>query len=248
MSLPTIHGTNPNKILDCYKKLCSNVLSLETMGKLGEVNGYVWMALNKLEGIRGDLVRTDDQWQEWKFPQLVAALWKWTVRNPPKCDDVEDEGKQLKPLTKPPYKPPTKPPQSRSFQTSQREVKRRPRVYCNQPNHSSTNCDNATSVSERTKLLIQKQLCFDCTGPNHRAEECRCVTKFSHCRRRHHSSICENISGYKKPEHMLVATGKSSVTYPLVVVEVCGIRCRALLDTGAGSSCASAALLDRIGK
>ena len=170
------------------------------------------------------------------------------MRNPPKCDDVEDEGKQLKPLTKPPYKPPTKPPQSRSFQASQREVKRRPRVYCNQPNHSSTNCDNATSVCERTKLLIQKQLCFDCSGPNHRAEECRCVTKFSHCRRRHHSSICENISGYKKPEHMLVATGKSSVTYPLVVVEVCGIRCRALLDTGAGSSCASAALLDRIGK
>ena len=37
---------------------------------------------------------------------------------------------------------------------------------------------------------------------------------------------------------MLVATGKSSVTYPLIVVEVCGIRCRALLDTGAGSSCA----------
>ena len=33
MSLPTIHGTNPNKILDCYEKLCSNVLSRETMGK-----------------------------------------------------------------------------------------------------------------------------------------------------------------------------------------------------------------------
>ena len=68
MSLPTIHGTDPNKILDCYEKLCSNVLSLENMGKLGEVNGYVWMILNKLEGVRGDLVRTDDQWQEWKFP------------------------------------------------------------------------------------------------------------------------------------------------------------------------------------
>lgn len=36
------------------------------------------------------------------------------------------------------------------------------------------------------------------------------------------------------------------MTYPVVVVEVEGIKCRALLDTGAGSSCASAALLDRI--
>ena len=55
MSLPTIHGTNPNKILDFYEKLCSNVLSLGTMGKLGEVNGYFWMTLNKLEGIRNFL-------------------------------------------------------------------------------------------------------------------------------------------------------------------------------------------------
>ena len=124
------------------------------------------------------------------------------MRNPPKCHDVEDQGKQLKPLTKPPCKPPIKPPQSRSFQANQREVKRRPRVYYNQPNHSSTNCDNVTSVSERRKLLTQKQLCFNSTGPNHRAEECHCVTKCSHCRRRHHSSICENISRYKRPEHM----------------------------------------------
>ena len=74
MSLPTIHGTDPNKILDCYEKLCSNVLSLETMGNLGEVNGYVWMTLNTLEGIRGDLVRTDDQWQEWKFSLTCSSV------------------------------------------------------------------------------------------------------------------------------------------------------------------------------
>ena len=78
--------------------------------------------------------------------------------------------------------------------TNQREVKRRPCVHYDQPNHLSTNCDNVTSVSERRKRLIQKQLCFSWTGPNHRAEECHCVTKCSHCRRRRHSSISENIS------------------------------------------------------
>ena len=61
-----------------------------------------------------------------------------------------------------------------------------------------------------------------------------------------HQSPRTSLFGYKKPEHMLVATGRSSVTYPVVVVEVCGIRCRALLDTG--NSYASAALLGRIGK
>lgn len=37
-----------------------------------------------------------------------------------------------------------------------------------------------------------------------------------------------------------------SVCYPVVLVEVNGIKCRALLDTGAGSSYASSALIDSI--
>ena len=62
------------------------------------------------------------------------------------------------------------------------------------------------------------------------------------CHQRHHTSICDQA------ELLLVATGtrNSNVTYPVVLVQVEGIKCRALLDTGAGSSYASAALLDRI--
>ena len=40
------------------------------------------MTLDKLTGIRADLVRTDDNWQEWKFMHLAEALRKWTERNP----------------------------------------------------------------------------------------------------------------------------------------------------------------------
>jgi hypothetical protein len=45
---------------------------------------------------------------------------------------------------------------------------------------------------------------------------------------------------------LLVATGEGAVVYPIVVVEVDGIMCIALLDTGAGSSYASATLLARL--
>ena len=38
------------------------------------------------------------------------------------------------------------------------------------------------------------------------------------------------------------------MVYPVVIVQVEGVKCRALLDTGAGSSYASAALLDRVPK
>ena len=61
------------------------------MGKLREMNGYVRMTLDKLIGIRADLVRTDDNWQEWKFTHLVEALRKWTERNPLPMDHERSE-------------------------------------------------------------------------------------------------------------------------------------------------------------
>ena len=59
-----------------------NVQSLETLGKLKEISGYVRMSIDKLQGIRGDLVRTDDNWREWDFPKFAEALKRWTERNP----------------------------------------------------------------------------------------------------------------------------------------------------------------------
>ena len=47
---------------------------------------------------------------------------------------------------------------------------------------------------------------------------------------------------------MMVASVKGEVIYPVVVVLVDGIKVRALLDTGSGSSYASAALIDRLSK
>ena len=85
--LPTIQGTNAGTIREFYKKLLFNVQSSETLGKQKEVNGFVRMCLDKLEGIRGDFVRTDDDWRQWNFVKLVEALRKWTERNPVKVHD-----------------------------------------------------------------------------------------------------------------------------------------------------------------
>ena len=230
MELQTVNGTNPNKIGMFYEKLLSNVQALETMGKLGEVNGYVRMPLDKLEGIRSDLVRTDDSWQEWKFPHVIEALRKWTERNPPKPDEREE-------------KAPPKPGKSRSFQTKEKEIHPRPCVYCDNSQHKSVSCDKIIKSSDRKKQLSLKKLCFNCTGSSHRASECRCSTVCQLCHKKHHTSICET-----RPQHLLVVNSENSVKYPVVVVEINGIQCRALLDTGAGSSYASAALLDRTGK
>ena len=75
-------GSRPARIHDFYEKLVFNVQSLESLRKLREENGYARMSIDKLEGIRRDLVWTDDSWQEWDFPKFKDALRKWTERNP----------------------------------------------------------------------------------------------------------------------------------------------------------------------
>ena len=64
MALPMITDSHPKKIPEFYEKLFFNVQSLDTLGKLKEISGYVRMSIDKLQGIRGDLVRTDDIWRE----------------------------------------------------------------------------------------------------------------------------------------------------------------------------------------
>ena len=65
------------------------------------------------------------------------------------------------------------------------------------------------------------------------------------CKRRHHTSICDR--GNADSSMTATQIGDGPVVYPVVVVEVAGRKCRAILDSGAGSSYASAALLKRIG-
>ncbi len=230
IGLPTVTGSQPNKIHEFYETLVTSVQSLETLGKLTQVSGYVRMTLDKLEGIRSNLVRTDDSWQEWKFPHLVEALRKWTERNPLKQEKEVEKPKQRWSN------------RSKNFQTRQQEQKPRSCVYCDDVSHRSTDCNKVVTVADRRKFLGEKQRCFNCTGARHKAADCRSQTSCQRCKKKHHTSICDT----PPVQQMLVAKGEGKVIYPVVLVKAGGIKCRALLDTGAGSSYASAALLERL--
>ena len=71
-TLLSISNTNVVRIHDFYARLLTNVNALGTLGKLNEINGYVRLTLDKLSGIRADLVRTDDNWKNWSF----TNYWK----------------------------------------------------------------------------------------------------------------------------------------------------------------------------
>ena len=238
INLPTITSAQPAKIHAFYDKLMYCVQSLETLEKLSDVNGQVRLTLNKLPGIRGDLVRTEQKWKEWDFTQLVAALQAWTERNP-------IEAKREEKPQESPYKRRDKP--LRVYQTRQAEHKTRACVYCETTEHKSSACNTVTEITERKKLLTEKRLCYNCTGANHRASECKSKMTCQNCAKRHHSSICDQKIAAEK---MLTARcpDEAEVVYPVVIIEVEGVKCRALLDTGAGSSYASAKLLDQLSK
>ena len=230
MDLPTVNGSNPAKIHDFFEKLVTHVQAVETMGKLKTINGYVRLLLDRLPGIRSDLVRDDVNWTNWEFPHLVEALRLWTERNP-----IFDERKEHTAQRK----------FDRTLQTRQKQWKPKSCVYCDNDMHKPINCQHVSSTEARKQVVARKRLCFNCLGIGHRATECTSKQNCTKCGSRHHSSICDKSQ--EVASTMMLTTETQHVAYPVAVVKVNGIKCRALLDTGAGSSYASASLINRLG-
>ena len=122
--------------------------ALETMRKLREINGYVRMTLDRLPGIRLDLVRTDDSWHEWQFPDLVEALRSWTERNPTSSSDVHNPQDRRR---------------ERSYQAKVKsESSSKTCAYCDSAVHKFYEGKVITGVKGRKKLLSEKRTCINC--------------------------------------------------------------------------------------
>ena len=108
--------------------------------------------------------------------------------------------------------------------------------------HKSGDCPKVVTSSDRKQTLAKRRLCFNCTGSGHRAAECSSKTSCQNCDRRHHTSICEKE---EEIQHVVLTAAKKEGEgiFPIVTVKVNGITCRALIDSGAGSSYASAKLI-----
>ena len=171
LALPFISGTQPAKVHDFYEALLYNVQSLETLGKTSECVALVRGILNKLPGIKAELVQGHPEWQSWNFTQLLNALREWKEIHPRENVKSRDT--------------------LRSFHVEERNGNAtRGCVYCRGVSHKAKDCTAITSVEDRRKYLQEKRLCFNCTGP-HRATNCRSRGNCANCKKRHHTSICE---------------------------------------------------------
>ena len=149
--LPVISGTHPAKIHDFFETLLYNVQSLETLGKTSDCKALVRGVLNKLPGIKAELVQGKPDWKTWDFTQLINALREWKEIHPREIAKSRD----------------------RSFYVEDQDPNA-PRgcVFCNNTSHKPSDCTVISSAADRKKFLQEKRLCFNCTGP-HRAARCR---------------------------------------------------------------------------
>ena len=258
IDLPTVTGSNPNKVYKFYENLVSSVQTLESLGKLHEIKAYVRVTLDKLVNLRSQLVQFDDNWKNWEFGDFVEALRKWTERNP--CSELYEQPEKkrdreaLLQTKSSPYEqksnrnnPSTKSSPYEQKSNSNNSSSGRSTgncIYCDSNDHRTWNCNVVKGVSERRVILSEKRLCFNCTGSKHQARECQSHKRCQYCKKKHHSSICEDRPPGAPTEPML-ATNESTVVYPTIVVSINGIKCRALLDACSGSCYASSALVKR---
>ena len=153
----------------------SSVQTLETMRKLNEIKSYVRNTLDKLLGVRGNLIRSNDSWQYYGFCELVEALRKWTDRNLKIiASDKNPEGDNV-------------------YHTKEREREQTTCscVFCEKDGHKSSECKIIECVSDCKSKILEKKLCFSCTGSKHQASECRSTKTCEFCNEKHQSSLCK---------------------------------------------------------
>lgn len=196
LALPVISGANPARIHDFYESLVYNVQSLETMGKTSECKALVRGILPKLRGIKAELVQGDESLQTWDFTQLINSLHAWREIHP-----REARWNQT------------------SFQIKERD---RQCGFCEDTKHKASDYNVVSSTTDRKRILQEKRLCFNCTGP-HRVTCCRSRGKCAHCKQRHHTSICDRQSQTGNRNNgtaMTALHGEEEVCHPVVIVKV----------------------------
>ena len=127
--------------------------------------------LNKLPQVKPDLVRVDENWEDWSMEDLIDALQKWLRRN-----NTETSTEQHK--------------KSEKHFTLRGEKPTPYCLFCRKQDHWSANCTIVTELVHRRKFFMDHSLCFNCGRSGHRAEQCRrrgCLK----CKYKHHTSICD---------------------------------------------------------
>ena len=163
-SLREFHDT-----IECH------IRSLASLGKKEDSYGslLVSIILRKLPGkTRENLVRTHGK-KEWTIEELQSAILKELY--------VIEMGSQVEDTLLP----------TAAFVagTGKPPIKMKAQCpFCKGP-HSPSSCTTVTDPKQRTDIIRQDRLCYNCLG-HHKISSCNSKHRCHHCRRKHHTSLC----------------------------------------------------------
>ncbi len=74
INLPTVKGTNYDRVSEFYEKLNKCHDALQTLQRKDTISGLVVTTINKIPHVRPDIVRTNSNWESWTMDQLITNL------------------------------------------------------------------------------------------------------------------------------------------------------------------------------
>ena len=107
-------------------------------------------------------------------------------------------------------------------------------------------CTKVTDLRERKKISAKKGLCFNCATQTHNAAECSSKASCWHCKKRHHSSICDKQPD--NPQKLMTDGASVDGVFSVIVIKVNSVMYLALIDSGACGSHVSVKLISIINK
>ncbi len=208
VNLPVVKGYSYTK------DLCRNYDALLTLGEAAMLKGFVMTTVNKLPQVKPDLVRMDENWENWDMAGLIDEIRKWLSRHTVDQGEIRKEGTWFTP---------------KDGATERNSGKTPLCIFCKK-DHWGGDCKTVVTAEARKKHFVDNQLCFNCGRPGHRANKCHsrgCVK----CRGRHHTSLCDQgnnnpiFTGYTSPV-------EGQTLPPMVPVNIKGTALWAYLDSG----------------
>ena len=81
INLFPVNGSNYFRVQEFYEKLNRNYDALQILAEGQNLQVFMMTMLNKLPHVKPDLLRVDENWEEWSKEDLIDALQKWLRRS-----------------------------------------------------------------------------------------------------------------------------------------------------------------------
>ena len=75
--------------------MCKNYDALQTLGEEALLKGLVVSTLNKLAQVKPNLLRINDNWEDWDMKELLLAIEGWLKRNKVEERSLITEGGEI---------------------------------------------------------------------------------------------------------------------------------------------------------